>query len=233
VFSFVEIVIRPGKVFARVRQQKIWLTPFLAVIFLLTLPTVIVIATAGIEILTLQRYQNDPKLTEKIGGERAVERAVNSSNERWTKMLVVSRVAGVVGAGLVVLALAFTLVTWIVDQRTNFFTMVGTLSYSIFPFALLGAIASFIILNVAVDHTALDLENMPGLNLSRLLDRTSSQPAIFAMASEMDFLLAGEMLLMSFGLTKVTRLTYMQAFAICGGLWAIAVLWKAAWMVYL
>jgi hypothetical protein len=233
VFSFVEIFTRPAKVFARVRQQHIWLAPFIAVVVLLTLPIVMVITTAGIELLTLQRYQHDPKLTDKIGGEGAVERAVNSSNDRWTKSLVVGRVAGTAGAAVVVIAGAFTLSTWLFGERPNFFAILGTLSYSIFPFALIGAVLSFILLNTTVDHTVFDLESMPALNMSRLLDRSSANPAIFSMASGMDVLVVGEMLLMSFGLTRVTKLNYVQALAICGGLWTVSVLWKSALMIYL
>jgi hypothetical protein len=233
VFPFVEIFTQPGKVFTRVSQKQVWVQPFLAVVFLLTLPTVLVIFTAGIEILTLQRYQHDPKLAEAIGGEAAVERAVLGSNDRWTKSLVVSRVGGTAAAGIVVLAGAFTLATWIFDSRPNYFVMLGTLCYSLFPFVLLGAVLSLILLNTVSDHSSLDLENMPALNLSRLLDRSSANPAIYAMAGGMDLLIAGEMLLMSFGLTKVTRLSYLQGLAICGGIWTIAVLWKAAIMVYL
>jgi hypothetical protein len=79
----------------------------------------------------------------------------------------------------------------------------------------------------------MDLENMPALNLGRLLDRTTANPAIYSMATQMDLLLGGEMLLMAFGLTKVSSLTFIQGLAICGSIWAVVVLWKAAWMVYM
>jgi Yip1 domain len=233
VFSFVQIFTQPGEVFASVRQKRIWLAPFFAAVLFLTLPTIMVIATSGIELLTLQRYQRDPKLAETIGGERGIERAVNSSNDRWTKMLVVSRVAGSAAAGLIVLAAALMFAAGLLDERPNFFAMLGTVSYSVFPFALIGAVLTLAVLNVTADHSTLDLENMPGLNLSNLLDRDDSNPAIFSMAAGMDILVIGEMLLMSFGLTRLTTLTYIQALAICGGLWTLAVLWKAALMVYL
>jgi len=217
-----------------VRQQKIWLSPFLASVFLLSLPTVMVIFTGGgIELLTLQRYQNNPKLMEAVGGEEGAERAVNSSNERWTKTLIVSRVTGTIAAELVLLAAGFMFAAAWLDERPNYFAMLGTLSYAVFPFALIGAIVTLVILNATLDHSSFDLENMPALNLSQFLNRITANPAIFSMASTMDLLLTGEILLMSFGLTRLTRLTYIQALAICGGLWTVAVLWKAALMVYL
>jgi hypothetical protein len=233
VHSFVQIFTRPGKVFARVRQQQIWLAPFFAAVVLMTLPTVMVIYTAGIELLTLQRYQHNQKLTQAIGWEAAVERAVGSSNDRWTKLLVVSRVAGAAAAGLVVLTVALMLAAGFLDTRPPFFATLGTLSYSVFPFAVAGAVISAILLGVSSDHSALDLENMPGLNLSNLLDRDSSQPAIFSIAAGIDVLVIGEMLLLSFGLTKLTKLNFVQAMAVSGGLWTLAVLWKAAMTVYL
>jgi hypothetical protein len=210
-----------------------WLAPFFAAVMLMTLPTVMVIFTAGIELLTLQRYQHNQRLTEAIGGEDAVERAVGSSNDRWTKLLVVSRVAGTAAAGLVVLTVALMLAAGFLDTRPPFFATLGTLSYSVFPFALAGAVISAVLLVVSSDHSGLDLENMPGLNLSNLLDRDSSQPAIFAIAAGFDALVIGEMLLLSFGLTKLTKLNFVQAIAVCGGLWTLAVLWKAALAVYL
>jgi hypothetical protein len=120
----------------------------------------------------------------------------------------------------------------IFDRRPPFFTMLGTLSFSVYPFALLGSIVSFIVLITSVEHSSLDLENMPALHVGRLLDRASTNPAIFAMATQMDLLVAGEILFMSFGLTKVTALNYIQALAICGGIWTLTVLWRTALMFY-
>jgi hypothetical protein len=233
VFSLVEIFARPGKVFNRVKREQTWLAPFFAAVLFLSLPTVLVIYSAGIELLTLQRYQHSPKLTEAIGGERGVERAVNSSNDRRTKLLVVSRVAGAAALGLVLFAVALMLAIGFLDQRPAFLTTLGTLSYSVLPFAVLGAIVSAILLAVKSDQSALDLENMPGLNLGNLLDRDSSLPVIVSIASGLDVLALGEILLLGFGLTRVTKLHYLQAIVICGGLWTVAVLWKAAITVYL
>lgn len=219
--------------FARVRQQKIWLAPFFASVVLMTLPTVLVIYTSGIELLTLQRYQHNPKLAAAIGGDDGIERAVSSSNDRWTKLLVVSRVAGTAAAGLVVVTVALMLAAGFLDRRPPFFSTLGTVAYSVFPFVLAGVVISAIMLLVTTDHSSLDLENMPGLNLSNLLDRASSQAVLFSIAAGMDVLIAGEILFLSFGLTKLTNLNYIQAFLICGGLWTLAVLWKAALAIYM
>lgn len=233
-FSFVEIFIRPTKVFDRVREQNTWVMPFFAVVFLLALPTVMVILSGGgIELITLQRYEHNTKLAEAIGGEDGIERAVNSSNERWTKLLIVSRTSGSAALSLIVLAIALMLASGFLDLRPNFFAMLGTLSYSIFPFALIGAIITLIMLEFSLDHGSFDLENMPALNLSRLLNRSSSSAPIFSMAEGMDILVVGEMLLTSLGLTRLTQLNYLQALAVCGALWAIVILWKAALAVYL
>ncbi len=233
VFDFVEIFYRPAKVYERIRKRRTWLPAFFALVFLSTLPTLMVIYTAGIEMLTLQRYQNDPKLTERIGGDRAVQRAVYSSNERVTKLLIVSRVAGLAAVGAILLAAAFTAAVSVFEPRPNYFMMLGTVCISAFPFLLFGALVSAILLLSTSDQSTLNLENLPGWNVGRLLDRATANPAIYSMASEMDILLAGEILLMTFGLTKVSSLTFVQGLAICGTIWVVVVLWKAAWMVYM
>jgi hypothetical protein len=234
VFSFVEIFTQPARVFDRVCRQKIWVFPFVLVVFLLTLPTAMVIVSGGgIELLTLQRYENDEKLAEAVGGEDGIDRAVTSSNERWTKTLIMSRTAGAAAAGIVVLSLALVFAIGFLDARPDFFSTLGTVSYSIFPFALIGAIVTLLMLQLTLDHSGFELENMPALNLGRLLDRASSSPAVFSIAQGFDLLLAGEIILISFGLTRLSHLTYLQAFGICGGLWTVTVLWKAALAVYL
>jgi hypothetical protein len=134
---------------------------------------------------------------------------------------------------MVLLAAAFTAAVAMFDRKPNFLAMLGTVSFSLFPFALLGLVITAVMLTGSLDHSVFDLENMPGLNFGRLLDRGASNPAIFAMASEMDVLLLGQTLLMSFGLTRVTSVTLAQSLAICGSIWALVVLWKAAWVMYI
>jgi hypothetical protein len=74
---------------------------------------------------------------------------------------------------------------------------------------------------------------MPALNLGRFLDRDSTNVVVYAMASEMDVLLAGQIVWMSIGLSRVTKLSVIQGLSICGSLWALAVLWKAMWLMYM
>ncbi len=231
--DFVSIFNSPGAVFARVAKNGNWLAAFVAVIILSTLPTVFAIVSTGMELLTLQRYQHDPILAERVGGEAGIDREIDSSNERWPKILLVTRAAGSAAVALVLVAGALTLAVAYFEARPAFFTMLGTVCYAVFPFAFIGAVLSLILLAITSDASSLDLENLPALNLSRVLDRDTSSIAVYAMASEMDLLLGGEILLLTFGLTKVTALTYMQGLAICGSLWGVLVLWKAVWMMFI
>jgi hypothetical protein len=188
---------------------------------------------AGIEIMVLQKYQQDRKLAEKIGGTRGIDRAVDSSNERVTKSITLGRTAGLTLGGILLVTAAFSAAVWVLDAKPNFFVMLGTVCFAVFPFAVLSFFASLILLIASADPSSLDLNAMPGLNFSRLLDRNSTNPAIFAMAGGMDIFTLGEMLLMSVGLTKVTPLHFLQAFAVCGVIWGLAVMWNAALAVYL
>jgi hypothetical protein len=233
VLDLVQIFFQPGKVFARVRQKQIWLPAYAGTVLLAIASMVLVIQTAGIELLTLQTYERDPKLTAKIGGEAGVDRAVGSSNERGPKLLVVSRTAGIVAVGLVLAAVAFQLALIYFGKKPGFFTMLGTVSFAVFPFAAIAFAITWLLLLSVDDKMRFDLSNMPGLNLGKLLDRSSTPAAILAMGSEMDLILAGQMLMMSFGLKKVAGLTLAQGLALCGVMWAVVVLWKAAWMVYM
>jgi hypothetical protein len=233
VFVLFEIFVRPWRVFTRVKKEKMWLIPLAGTMVVAVLTTLLAIQMAGIEIMVLQKYQKDAKLAEKIGGERGIDRAVDSSNERVTKSITLGRTAGITLATLLLLAAAFTGAIGILEARPNFLVMLGTVSIVAFPFALLSLIATWIMLATASDPSSLDLNGMPGLNCSRLLDRNSSNQAIFAMAAGMDLFTFGEILLMSYGLTRVTSLKFMQGVATCAVIWAVAVMWNAALAAYL
>jgi hypothetical protein len=233
VFALLEVFVNPRKVFTRVRKERIWLAPFVGTVFFAVLTTYLVMQTAGIEIMILQKYQHDPKLAEKVGGGQGIDRAVDSSNERVTKSLTLGRTAGITFAVLLLITAAFSIAVWSLDAKPSFSVMLGTVSFAAFPFAVLSFLATWLLIATVSDQSSLDLNAMPGLNFSRLLDRTSSNPAIFAMAGGMDIFTLGEMLLLSFGLSKVTSLHFLQGFAVCGVIWAIAVMWKAALAVYL
>lgn len=231
--DLLQIFIRPRKVFVRVRKEKTWFAPLAGTIFFALLTTLLAIQIAGIEIMVLQKYQHDRKLAEKIGGAQGIDHAVDTSNERVTKSLTLGRTVGVTLGGILAVTAAFTIAVWILDNKPNFFIMLGTVSFTAFPFAVLSFLTSWILLGTSVDPSSLDLNAMPGLNFSRMLDRNSTNPAIFAMAGGMDIFTLGEMLLMSVGLTKVTPLHFLQAFSICAVIWGLAVMWNAALAVYL
>jgi hypothetical protein len=233
VFVLLQIFVRPRKVFARIRKEKLWFAPLAGTIFFAVLTTLLAIQIAGIEIMVLQKYQHDRKLAEKIGGSRGIDRAVDTSNERVTKSLTLGRTAGLTLGGILLVTAAFSVAVWMLDNKPNYFVILGTVSFTAFPFAVFSFLASWILLSTSVDPSSLDLNAMPGLNFSRLLDRNSTNPAIFAMAGGMDVFTLGEMLLMSVGLTKVTPLHFLQAFSICGVIWGLAVMWNAALAVYL
>jgi hypothetical protein len=230
-FSLLEILYRPGKVFERVRKQRIWLAPFAATVVLAFISLSMVIQVAGIEIITLQRFQKNPKLTEEAG-EAGVEAAISTSNERVGKTIIVSRETGLKAVALVLIAAAFTAIVAFLDKKPNFFAMLGTVSYAAFPFALLSFLVTAILLFTVPDHSSLDLENPAGLHLGRLLDRATTDRSLFQFAASIDLWIAAEALFMSYGLTKVTSIRFTQALAMCAAVWAVVVLWRAALVYY-
>jgi hypothetical protein len=203
-----------------------------AVILVAFVSLTMVIQVAGIEIMTLQRFQNNPKLAEEAG-ERGVEAAISTSNERVGKAIIVTRETGLKAVGLVLLAAAFTAIVAFLDKKPNFFAMLGTVSYAVFPFALLTFLVTAIMLFTVPDHSSLDLEDPAGLNFGRLLDRAATDRSLFRFAQSIDLWTAAEALFMSYGLTIVTSLRFSRALAMCGAVWAVVVLWRAALAYYL
>jgi hypothetical protein len=229
VFSLLQIFIRPREVFQRVRKRKIWALPLLATVFLTFLTTYLTVSMAGMELITLQHFQHDQGLSDRVG-EQTVDNAVNSSNSRVPKMIFLSRAGGSMMAGLLALAGVFMIaaVAMEANPRAGYAQMLGMASYAFFPFALLQMIVTAIILSISLDHSSLDLDNLTGVNVGRLFDRAAASPALFELAAGLDLVSAVQVVFLAFGFSRTAALPFGRCLAVCGALWAVLILWKAA-----
>lgn len=224
-----QIFTQPGAVFQRVRKRRKWTVPLVAVVLLSAITTTLVVNLAGMELITLQRFEHDQGLSERVG-EASIDNAVNGSNSRVPKMIYLSRTTGSMLAGLLALAGIFTIAasTMHANPRVGYAPMLGMVSYAFFPFALLKMIATAILLSVDSDHNALDLDNLTGINVGRLFERSTANPAIFELAMGLDLVSAAQVVFLAFGFSKTAGLPFNRCLAVCGALWAMFILWKAA-----
>jgi hypothetical protein len=234
VLSLLDIFYRPGTVFRSLRKRPEWAAPFLAAIFLTFLTTFLVVKMAGMELITLQQFQRNAGLSDRRG-EASVDDAVNSSNSRVPKLLFLSRAAGGMTAALLVAGLLFMIAGRVMDAdpQPRYGQMLGMVSYAFLPFLFLQMISTGMILAIDSDHNSLDLDNLTGLNLGRVVDRATANPSMFELAANFDLIILAQVVFLAFGFSKTADLPFGRCLAVCGALWAIFVLWKAALAAFL
>lgn len=197
------------------------------------LSTALVVSLAGMELITLQRFQRDSRLADRVG-EASVDNAVNSSNSRVPKLIYLSRAGGTMLAALLALAGVLTVAAAMMGARPRpgYTQILGMVGYAFFPFALLQTIATAVLLSLDSDHTNLDLDNLTGLNLGRLFDRGTANPALFELAMGFDIVSMAQVVFLAFGFAKTTGLPMRLCLAVCGALWAVLILWRAAFATF-
>lgn len=189
-----------------------------------------VISMAGMELITLQHYQRDARLTEQIGGEEGVDANINVSNTRMAKVLLLSRTGGLALVAILSAAILLKIASKLMDpQRSpSFLVILGAVSLAAYPFALLRFVVTTGALMAISDRTALNLENVASLNLGQIMDRDASSRIIYSIATSFDLVNIAQLLFTAFGFSKITGFSFTRALTVCGAIWAIFILWKAA-----
>jgi hypothetical protein len=234
VFALAEIFFRPAQVFARVRAKPRWAVPFVATVMLFAAATILLIQMAGMELITLQGYLRDAKLSERVG-QQTIDQAVNSSNTRVPKMIVLSR--NTANATVVLLAVAGILTiaasSMQAQPRPGYARMLAMTSYAVFPFALIQVVGTWVLLSGTVDMSTMNLDHVVNLSLARLIDPSEVSPSLLALAQAFDLLMFAQLAFLAYGFSKVAALPYARCLAVCAALWAVAVIWKSAIAVIL
>lgn len=228
-FSLAEIFFRPARVFARVRAKPRWAVPFVATVMLFAAATILLIQMAGMELITLQGYLRDAKLSERVG-QQTVENAVNSSNTRVPKLIVLSR--NTANATVLLLAVAgiltFAASSMQAQPRPGYARILAMTSYAVFPFALIQAVGTWLLLSGTVDMSTMNLDHVVNLSLARFIDPAEVSASVLVLAQSFDLLIFAQLAFLAYGLSKVAALPFFKCLMVCVALWAVAVIWKSA-----
>jgi hypothetical protein len=111
--------------------------------------------------------------------------------------------------------------------KIKFTQALGATAYAAVPFSLLNIVMSTAILLATPDRDTLDFTNLIATNVGAFLDPQITRKAILSIAKSLDAISLAHIGFLSFGLSKVSRVSFGGCGMIIGAMWLIYVLGKA------
>lgn len=213
-----EVFYQPGKLFESLEERKAaWVAPLIVDTLLVLAVTMATIHLIGMETIIRQRLEASHLSAEQM--QTAMSRANSPIQYR------VSFVAAAFVAPLTILVtsgclFAFSLVS---SRPPRFASMFAMAALAFLPYWLVSGLMTTLTLAAAPDRTALDVQNLLATNLGAFLDRGSTSKGLYSLATSLDALSLGEIFLLGFGFSKLTRSSLGFGILAVAGPWAVYV----------
>ncbi len=224
--GLLQIFYDPAAVFARVREKKEWLPPFLASILLVELFMFAAISTIGMEAITRKQMERNPRTEEQLGKEK-YEEAIRGSNTPARKAITYVFVGIAAGLGTLAIAGVMMGLLSMTGEVVKFPQVLGATAYSLFPFQVLVTLMSVMVMTLATDKADLDMQNMVATNIGAYLPRETTGKFLMSLANSIDLISFGQIAFLAYGLSKVSLSSYTKCLMLVIVAWAVYVLGKS------
>jgi hypothetical protein len=217
-----EVFYQPGKLFASLPGRRgVWVAPLIVGILLSLCATVTAVQKIGLEAIVRQRIENQPNMSPE-----QMQQALNNANSPVIAYLVY---AAAVFAGVllpIVIAGCLSIFALMASQQPKFGTMFSMVTLAYFPYTAITALMTVLVVFASPDTSVLDLQNLLSTNVAAFMNKETTGKALYAFLGSVDILSFGEIGLLAYGFSKVTRSSFFFGIFSVGCLWAIYVAFK-------
>jgi hypothetical protein len=215
-----EIFYQPGKVFEILPERKrAWVVPMIAVMLLVLLASILVPHFIGRENVARQQLEN---FSSRMTSEQ-LQAAIQAANS--PARIYPGYVVAMIGTALMLLIVSGALMAFAMmsSRAPKFGTVLSMVSLAMFPYWLVSTAMTALILIASPDPTSLDVKNLVATNIAAYMDKNSMAKGLYSLLSSIDILSFGEIGLLAYGFSKITRTNLFFGFAAVGGLWVLYV----------
>jgi hypothetical protein len=204
--GLLEIFYAPGKVFETIREKRIFIWALLANIVVISGVYYYSVSQIGNGNIT-RRTLESSRLASQMPAE-AKEKAIADADQPSA----VYRGAGFAAVGVavvfVIIALLNMAVAGVSGGPIKFTQALGVESYSAWPFTLLTAILSVVVIAMAADKTELDPQHLLAFNVGAFLDKNTASKFLYNFASSIDVLRLAGTVFAAWGLSIVAKISF-------------------------
>jgi hypothetical protein len=221
--ALIEVFFQPGKVFSSLPERRAaWVAPLVANTLLALLSTVITIHVLGMDLIVRQRLASSNMSPDQM--QQAMERATSPAATYITYAAVVF------GAPLSMLVIAGGLFAFgmMTSRSPKFGSMLAMVNLAFFPYTVVTVLMSALVIVIAPDKTALDVNNLLATNLAAFVNKAETSKGLYALFTSLDILSFIEIGLLSYGFSKLTKAGFAAGLGAVGGMWILWVFTKMA-----
>ena len=217
-----EVFYQPGKLFASLPGRRgVWVLPLLLGMLLTLCTTYVAIQKIGLDTIVRQQIESQRNLSPE-----QQQQALNNAN---SPIIVYIIYAGALVAGIVlpiVIAGALSIFALMGSQQPKFGTMFSMVTLAYLPYSAIAALMTILVVFVSPDTSVLDINNLLSTNVAAFMNKETTGKALYAFLGSVDILSFGEIGMLSYGFSKVTRSSFFFGVFSVGSLWAIYVVVK-------
>jgi hypothetical protein len=120
---------------------------------------------------------------------------------------------------------AFSLMT---SRPPKFGGMLAMVNLAFFPYFLVVVLMTALVMIVAPDKSALDINNVLATNVAAFVNKSETSKGLYALFTSLDLLSFIEIGLLSYGFSRLTKAGFAAGLAAVVGMWILYVLSKMA-----
>jgi hypothetical protein len=214
-----EVFYQPGKLFASLPGRRgVWIAPLLLGMLLSLCTTYVAVQKIGMDTIVRQQLESNRNMSPE-----QMQQALNNAN---SPVIVYFIYGAVLFAGVllpIVIAGALSIFALMGSQQPKFSTMFSMVTLAYFPYSLIAALMTILVVFVSPDTSVLDIQNLLSTNVAAFMNKETTGKALYAFLGSVDILSFGEIGLLAYGFSKITRSSFFFGVFSVGTLWAIYV----------
>jgi len=221
--ALIDVFLQPGTLFSGLPERRAaWVAPLLANTILLVISTAITIHVLGMDLIMRQRLASSNMSPEQM--QLAMQRAASPV----TAYITYAAVAFGTPISMLIVAGILTAFGMMTSRAPKFGSMLAMVNLAFFPYFLVTALMSALVMIAAPDKTALDVSNILATNVAAFVNKSETSKGLYALFTSLDVLSFMEIAFLSFGFSKLTKAGLAAGFGAVGGMWVLYVCSKMA-----
>ncbi len=217
-----EVFYQPGKLFASLPGRRgLWVAPMILGMLLSLCTTYVAVQKIGLDSIVRQQIESQRNMSPE-----QMQQALNNAN---SPVIVYVIYGAVIFAGIllpIVIAGALSIFALMGSQQPKFSTMFSMVTLAYFPYSVIAALMTILVVFVSPDTSVLDIQNLLSTNVAAFMNKETTGKALYAFLGSVDILSFGEIGFLAYGFSKVTRSSFFFGIFSVGTLWAIYVFVK-------
>jgi hypothetical protein len=217
-----EVFYQPGKLFASLPGRRgVWVLPLLLGMLLSLCTTYVAVQKIGMDTIVRQQIEGNRNMSPE-----QMQQALNNANSPVIGYFIYGAVVFASILLPIVIAGALSIFALMGSQQPKFSTMFSMATLAYFPYSLIAALMTILVVFVSPDTSVLDIQNLLSTNVAAFMNKETTGKALYAFLGSVDILSFGEIGFLAYGFSKVTRSSFFFGIFSVGTLWAIYVFVK-------